>query len=36
VNTYPELAGFISNEGGVLKIDYDKTYTNKKGEEYSA
>lgn len=25
VDTYPELAGFIENEGGVLKIDYEKT-----------
>ena len=36
VNTYPELAGFLSNEGGVLKIDYDKTATNKYGKEYNA
>jgi hypothetical protein len=25
VDTYPELQGFIANEGGVLKIDYEKT-----------
>ena len=36
VNTYPELAGFLGNEGGVLKIDYDKTATNKYGKEYNA
>ena len=36
VNTYPELAGFLSNEGGVLKIDYGKTAVNKHGEEYTA
>ena len=36
INTYPELASFLSNEGGVLKIDYDKTATNKHGEEYAA
>ena len=36
VETYPELAGFIENEGGVLKIDYEKTATNKYGEEQTA
>ena len=36
INTYPELASFLSNEGGVLKIDYDKTATNKYGKEYNA
>ena len=36
VETYPELAGFIENEGGVLKIDYEKTVPNKYGEEQTA
>ena len=36
VNTYPELASFLSNESGILKIDYDKTATNKYGKEYNA
>lgn len=36
VETYPELAGFIENEGGVLKIDYEKTIPNKYGEEQTA
>lgn len=36
VETYPELAGFIENEGGVLKIDYEKTAPNKYGEEQTA
>ena len=36
VETYPELASFIGNEGGVLKIDYEKTATNKYGEEQTA
>lgn len=35
VNTYPELAGFIENEGGVLKIDYEKTQR-VNGEEQTA
>lgn len=36
VETYPELAGFIKNEGGVLKIDYEKTAINKYDEEQTA
>lgn len=36
VETYPELASFIGNESGVLKIDYEKTATNKYGEEQTA
>lgn len=36
VETYPELAGFIEKEGGVLKIDYEKTVPNKYGEEQTA
>lgn len=36
VETYPELAGFIENEGGVLKIDYEKIVPNKYGEEQTA
>lgn len=36
VEAYPELASFLSNEGGVLKIDYEKTAINKHGEEYTA
>lgn len=35
VDTYPELAGFIENEGGVLKIDYEKTQR-VNGEEQTA
>ena len=36
VETYPELEGFIKNEGSVLKIDYEKTVPNKYGEEQTA
>ena len=35
VNTYPELAGFIENEGGVLKINYEDTKT-VNGKQQSA
>ena len=33
VNTYPELSQFLTNEGGVLKIDYEKTALDKNGQE---
>ena len=36
VNTYPELASLLDNDGGILKIDYNKTAVNKRGEEYTA
>jgi hypothetical protein len=33
VEQYPELAGYLTNDGGVLRLDYDKKMTNKYGEE---
>jgi hypothetical protein len=33
IEQYPELAGYLTNDGGVLKLDYDKKIKNQYGTE---